>query len=117
MPMNLVTQTPSWKTVHALATCEFITVDTEFLREHTFWPKLCLIQTAGDGFEGMIDPLAEGIDLQPFYDLLVNPTVTKVMHGCRQDIEIFTNRPALSPRRPSTRKLPPWCAVLEMRWL
>ena len=79
MPMNLVTQTAELEDLcTALATCDFITVDTEFLREHTFWPKLCLIQTAGDGFEGMIDPLAEGIDLQPFYDLLVNPTVTKL---------------------------------------
>lgn len=98
MPMNLVTQTAELEDLcTALATCEFITVDTEFLREHTFWPKLCLIQTAGDGFEGMIDPLAEGIDLQPFYDLLVNPDVTKVMHGCRQDIEIFHKQAGIIP--------------------
>ncbi|MEC7209599.1 MAG: hypothetical protein VXV87_02390 [Pseudomonadota bacterium] len=96
--MNLVTQTAELEDLcTTLATCEFITVDTEFLREHTFWPKLCLIQTAGDGFEGMIDPLAEGIDLQPFYDLLVNPAVTKVMHGCRQDIEIFHKQAGIIP--------------------
>ena len=96
--MNLVTQQAELEDLcTALATCEFITVDTEFLREHTFWPKLCLIQTAGDGFEGMIDPLAEGIDLQPFYDLLVNPKVTKVMHGCRQDIEIFHKQAGIIP--------------------
>lgn len=72
-----------------LETQRYITVDTEFLREKTFWPQLCLIQAAGQDIEAMIDPLAEGIDLQPFFDLLTNPNVLKVMHGCRQDIEIF----------------------------
>lgn len=72
-----------------LKTQRYITVDTEFLREKTFWPQLCLIQAAGQDIEAMIDPLAEGIDLQPFFDLLTNPNVLKVMHGCRQDIEIF----------------------------
>ncbi|MGC6511667.1 MAG: ribonuclease D [Parvibaculales bacterium] len=67
----------------------YITVDTEFLRERTFWPKLCLIQVACPGHEALIDPLAEGLDLTPFYKLLKNSKITKVMHGCRQDIEIF----------------------------
>ena len=78
--MNLVTNNAALEDLcTSLATCDFITVDTEFLRESTYWPKLCLIQTAGDGFEGMIDPLADGLDLKPFYDLLINPNVTKVM--------------------------------------
>ena len=80
-----------------LSTQRYITIDTEFLRESTFWPKLCLIQAAGDGFEGMIDPLAEGLDLQPFLDLLRNPNVLKVMHGCRQDVEIFYRLAELIP--------------------
>ena len=88
--MNLITTNDALMALCAkLSTQRYITVDTEFLRETTFWPKLCLIQAAGDGVEAMIDPLAEGIDLQPFYDLLVNPDVIKVMHGCRQDVEIF----------------------------
>ena len=81
----------------ALSSQRYITVDTEFLRESTFWPKLCLIQTAGDGIEAMIDPLAEGLDLQPFYDLLANDSVLKVMHGCRQDVEIFHKEAGIIP--------------------
>jgi ribonuclease D len=73
----------------ALAKQRYITVDTEFLREKTFWPQLCLIQTAGQDIEAMIDPLADGIDLAPFYALMANENVLKVMHGCRQDVEIF----------------------------
>ena len=96
--MNLVTNNAALEDLcTSLATCDFITVDTEFLRESTYWPKLCLIQTAGDGFEGMIDPLADGLDLKPFYDLLINPNVTKVMHGCRQDIEIFHKQAGIIP--------------------
>src|SRR6056300_1709999 len=86
--MKLISTTEELEALCAeLAACPYITVDTEFLRESTFWPILCLIQTAGHNVEGMIDPLAEGIDLQPFYDLLLNPHVLKIMHGCRQDVE------------------------------
>ena len=80
-----------------LATQRYITVDTEFLREKTFWPQLCLIQAAGDEVEAMIDPLAEGIDLQPFFNLLTNENVLKVMHGCRQDVEIFYHLAKIIP--------------------
>ncbi len=74
-----------------LATQNYITIDTEFLREKTFWPKLCLIQAASPDVEAMIDPLVESLDLQPFFELLGNEKLLKVMHGCRQDIEIFYN--------------------------
>ena len=77
------------KACKKLAKNRYITVDTEFLREKTFWPKLCLIQVAAKGFEALIDPLAEDLDLAPFYELLQDPNIIKVMHGCRQDIEIF----------------------------
>lgn len=77
------------KACKKLAKNRYITVDTEFLRERTFWPKLCLIQVAAKGFEALIDPLAEDLDLSPFYDLLQDSKILKVMHGCRQDIEIF----------------------------
>jgi len=80
-----------------LASKPFVTVDTEFIRETTYWPQLCLIQAANSDISGMIDPLAEGIDLKPFIDLLTNKNVLKVMHGCRQDIEIFFNIAGIIP--------------------
>ncbi|MEM9880953.1 MAG: ribonuclease D [Pseudomonadota bacterium] len=67
----------------------FFAVDTEFMREKTYWPILCLIQAAADDAEAIIDPMADGIDLKPFLDLLVDPSITKVFHAARQDIEIF----------------------------
>jgi ribonuclease D len=68
---------------------DFVTVDTEFLRETTYWPKLCLLQAATSDEAVLIDPLAPGIDLSPFFALLANDKVTKVFHAARQDIEIF----------------------------
>lgn len=69
----------------------FIAVDTEFMRERTYWPKLCLIQVAGAGAIGAIDPLAEGLDLSPLFAILENPAIVKVFHAARQDVEIFYN--------------------------
>lgn len=66
----------------------YIALDTEFMRDQTYWPKLCLVQVAAPGIEAIIDPMAEGIDLSPFYKLLRAP-VLKVLHAARQDIEIF----------------------------
>ncbi|KKB78098.1 ribonuclease D [Devosia soli] len=68
---------------------DFVTVDTEFLRETTYWPRLCLIQVATDDEAVLIDPLTADFDLKPFFALLANPSVTKVFHAARQDIEIF----------------------------
>ena len=73
----------------ALSDKPFIVVDTEFMREKTYWPILCLIQAAADGVEGMIDPLSDDIDLKPFLELLANPDIVKVFHAARQDLEIF----------------------------
>lgn len=67
----------------------FVTVDTEFMREKTYWPILCLIQAAAEGEEAIIDPLANGIDLAPFFEVLADPSVIKVFHAARQDVEIF----------------------------
>ncbi|MFP6690781.1 MAG: ribonuclease D [Alphaproteobacteria bacterium] len=67
----------------------YVTVDTEFMREHTYWPKLCLIQVGGPDKSVVIDPLAEGIDLTPFFDLLSDRNVLKVFHAARQDVELF----------------------------
>ena len=68
---------------------EFITVDTEFIREKTYYPRLCLIQVAGSVDDVAIDPLVPDIDLTPLFDLLRNPNIVKVFHAARQDIEIF----------------------------
>lgn len=68
---------------------DFVTVDTEFLRETTYWPKLCLLQAATLDEAVLIDPLALGLDLSPFFKLLANDKVRKVFHAARQDIEIF----------------------------
>ncbi|MBL8593107.1 MAG: ribonuclease D [Devosia sp.] len=68
---------------------DFVTVDTEFLRETTYWPKLCLLQAATRDEAVLIDPLAPGLDLSPFFKLLANDKVRKVFHAARQDIEIF----------------------------
>ncbi len=71
---------------------DYVTVDTEFMREKTYWPKLCLAQVAGPGESGpaaAIDTLAPGIDLKPLLDLLADTSVLKVFHAARQDMEIF----------------------------
>ncbi|MBY5459348.1 ribonuclease D [Rhizobium beringeri] len=80
-----------------LAKSDFITIDTEFLRETTFWPELCLIQMASPTTEVLVDPLAKGIDLAPFFELMADPKVLKVFHAARQDIEIIFNRGNLIP--------------------
>jgi ribonuclease D len=70
----------------------YVTVDTEFLRERTFWSKLCLIQLAlpGDGPVALVDPIeGEGLSLEPLYDLMRHPDTVKVFHAARQDVEIF----------------------------
>ena len=67
----------------------FVTVDTEFMRDRTYWPKLCLVQLGGENEAVAVDPLARGIDLQPLVDLLLDNNVKKVLHACRQDMEIF----------------------------
>ena len=68
---------------------EFIAVDTEFMRERTYWPILCLVQVAGPDEAAAIDTLAPGIDLAPLLALMVEPQVLKVFHAARQDLEIF----------------------------
>ncbi|WP_428484057.1 ribonuclease D [Rhodopila sp.] len=76
----------------------FITVDTEFMRERTYWPELCLVQIAGETEVAVIDAMAHGIDLTALGRLFADPTVTKVFHAARQDIEIFVLRYGDVPR-------------------
>lgn len=67
----------------------FVALDTEFIREKTYYAELCLIQIAGPSAQACIDPLSPQLDLAPLFELLQNPNVTKVFHAARQDIEIF----------------------------
>jgi ribonuclease D len=75
----------------------YVTVDTEFLRETTFWPKVCVIQLASDHEAVAVDALAPDLDLTPFLDLMANPAIVKVFHAARQDIEIVWNLGKLVP--------------------
>jgi ribonuclease D len=96
--MDVITTTAD---LHALceklSDSDHVTVDTEFLREQTFWPQLCLIQLAGPDAEAVVDPLHPGIDLAPFYKLMADRRVVKVFHAARQDIEIVYTQGKLVP--------------------
>jgi ribonuclease D len=88
--------TPITTTAELAAFCNklkgqpFVAVDTEFMRETTYWPKLCLIQAASPGgIEANIDPLSEEIDLEPFLEVMRDERILKVFHAARQDVEIF----------------------------
>ena len=86
-----------------LAKADFITVDTEFMRENTYWPELCLVQIADTEEAAAIDPKAPGIDLSPLLDLLTdNEDVLKVFHAGGQDVEIIFNLTGRTPHRSST---------------
>lgn len=88
--MNLITDNDELRAFCApLATVEYVTVDTEFIRERTYWPVLCLLQIGGPDGAAAVDALAPGIDLAPVFELLANRNVLKVFHAARQDMEIF----------------------------
>src|SRR5579885_527342 len=76
------------KACAAMAKHPFVTIDTEFLRETTYYPLLCVAQMASADDAFVVDALAPGIDLAPFFDLMVNEKVMKVFHAARQDVEI-----------------------------
>ena len=81
-----------------LSNNDFVCVDTEFMRENTYWPELCLIQVGDENEAAAIDPLASGIDLKPLLDLLCeNEDVLKVFHAGGQDVEIFYNLTGKTP--------------------
>ena len=96
--MHLITSTQELSDLcERLSRHGFVAVDTEFIREQTFWPKLCLVQMAGPDDEAIVDPLSPGIDLRPFYHLMANSGVVKVFHAARQDIEIVWTQARLMP--------------------
>lgn len=81
-----------------LAKSPYVTVDTEFLRDKTYYSKLCLIQVADDNEFHAIDTLAPDLDLAPFYELMQNTKVVKVFHAAKQDIEIFVHDKGVVPK-------------------
>ena len=90
--MTLITEpTQLVEACRRLANETFLSIDTEFMREKTYYPQLCLIQIAGKKEAIVIDALAEDINLNPVLELMENEAITKVFHACRQDIEIFYN--------------------------
>ncbi len=96
--MHVITKTEELASAcERLAAHDYVTVDTEFLRETTFWPKLCVIQMAGPDMAFIVDALSEGLDLRPFFDLMRDNGVTKVFHAARQDIEIVYHLGGLIP--------------------
>lgn len=96
--MNIITDTKTLEAAcNKCAQHSYCTVDTEFLRESTFWPILCLIQMACPDDEWIIDVQADGIDLAPFYELMGNKQVVKVFHAARQDVEIIYKLAGLIP--------------------
>ncbi len=97
--MQIITTTAALdKLCSDLSSDKFITVDTEFMRERTYWAKLCLIQIAGAEHEAIIDPQADGIDLESFYQLMANEAVIKVFHAARQDVEIIHHLSGVIPK-------------------
>jgi ribonuclease D len=97
--MSLITTTDELAALCArLANHAHVMVDTEFLRETTFWPKLCVVQLASDEEAAAVDALAPGIDLSPFVALMTDPQVTKVFHAARQDVEIIWKMSGETPK-------------------
>src|SRR3954469_4891613 len=96
--MDLITSTEGLASACSrLARHPFVTVDTEFMRETTYYPKLCLIQMATPDDGLLVDPLAPGLDLKPFLDLMADERVIKVFHSARQDLEIVWNMGGIVP--------------------
>lgn len=96
--MNIINKTDALAQACAkMAQSDFLTIDTEFIRETTFWPELCLIQMATPDHEAIVDPLSKGLDLTPFFELMADRSVVKVFHAARQDIEIIYHLGNLIP--------------------
>jgi ribonuclease D len=90
--MTLITESAALAAFCAkVSSSSYVTVDTEFMRDRTYYPQLCLVQVAGPDDAAAIDALAPGIDLSPLLALMDNPAILKVFHAARQDLEIFYN--------------------------
>ena len=98
LAMRIVETTADLKAlVDEIKGSPYVALDTEFMRDSTYWPILCLLQIAAPGVAAIVDPLADGIDLAPFFALLKNPKIVKVLHAGRQDIEIFWHKGRVIP--------------------
>jgi len=96
--MTIITTTDALAAAcHALADLPYLAVDTEFMRESTYWPQLCLVQIAGDRNTAIIDPLSPRIRLDPLLELMQEPDTLKVFHAARQDVEIFFHLGGIIP--------------------
>lgn len=96
--MRIIETTADLKALaEELSTAPYLALDTEFMRDSTYWPKLCLLQIAAPDVAAIIDPLAEDIDLAPFFELIKDPKIVKVLHAGRQDIEIFWHKGRVIP--------------------
>ena len=98
MTMQIVQNTAELEALIAeLERAPYLALDTEFMRDQTYWPKLCLMQIATPGVAAIIDPLSENLDLAPLYKLIAAPNIVKVFHAARQDIEIFYHQGDVIP--------------------
>jgi ribonuclease D len=96
--MSMITTLDELEAVcRRLSRFDYVTVDTEFMRETTYWPRLCVVQMAGPDETAIIDAMAPNLDLEPFYRLMADERVMKVFHAARQDIEIVFHRAGLIP--------------------
>ncbi|MBA4171445.1 MAG: ribonuclease D [Hyphomicrobium sp.] len=96
--MRVITSTQELEMAcREFAASPYVAVDTEFMREQTFWPQLCLVQLAGPTAEAIVDPMAKGIDLAPFWALMGDTRAVKVFHAARQDIEIVYTEAGIMP--------------------
>ena len=115
--MNVVTRTSDLVSAcQRLRGVDYITVDTEFIRDNTYWPQICLIQVASEDEAVAIDPLSRDLELKPFLEILTDENVLKVFHAARQDVEIFyqLGKPCRCPF--STPSLLRWSAVSATPW-
>jgi len=96
--MSMITTSSELDAVcQRLSQSSYITVDTEFMRETTYWPRLCVVQIAGPDEAVIVDAITANLDLEPFFKLMANKKVMKVFHAARQDIEIVFHRAGLIP--------------------
>ena len=98
LPLVITRQSDLEKALSVISQSTMFAIDTEFLREKTYYPQLCLIQIAGNHIHFAIDPIAGALDLSPLWALMADEQITKVFHAGRQDIEIFYHMTGDVPR-------------------
>ena len=105
--MDLITTTDALaRLCEGLASDPYVTVDTEFMRETTYWPELCLIQMAGSELNGLIDPLAPGIDLAPFFALMNDGRGHAIVRSARMAVPCARRGTAMNVIAPNVRMFP-----------